>query len=230
MASKKLFQLIDLDRTLFDTSLYVKLICDVVDEYEAGLGAEIDRKFEEAYHKEETFFALEYIRERLGKESYEHMLEAAVSKAGTEGLLLPGAKDRLAFAKTLAGNDDGYSHGLLTYSENPADQLKKAQLVGLDHIPMYVGDSPDKAQLIASWRTADGRYQLPVEFGGAVVDKLTLEDDKLRAFVGLPENVKGVWLTHYEDAVERMNEANVKHVTIAKDLYESMQALSSEAV
>lgn len=226
MGSRELFQLIDLDRTLFDTSLYVKLICDVVDEYEPGLGDEIDRRFEESYHKEETFFALEYIRERLGKERYEQMLEVAVARAGTEGLLLAGAKDRLAFAKTLAGDEQGY--GLLTYSENPADQLKKVQLVGLDHLPMYVGDTPDKARLIASWRTTDGKYQLPKEFGNQLVDRLTLEDDKLRAFVGLPENVKGIWLTTYDDAVERMRAANVKNVTIAKDLYESMQALSSE--
>lgn len=53
-----LFQLIDFDRVLFDTSKFVKLLTDDINVLYPGLGTELDERFEEAYKTEETFLFL----------------------------------------------------------------------------------------------------------------------------------------------------------------------------
>lgn len=223
-----IFQLIDLDRTLFDTTLFVKMICDQVDVFQPGLGAEIDVRFEEAYRQENTFFALAYIREKLGEEQYNAFVDAVMRQNSAETFLLPGVRERLEFAQQLseasgAGENSGF--GLFTYSQYPEDQYLKTRLTGLDTLPMYIGNTADKTERIKSWQTSEGKFQLPNEFGGVVVDVVTLEDDKLRAFENLPKNAYGFWLTHYEDAEERLKAAGYRNVTIVRDLHESIAAL-----
>lgn len=226
MESKKVFQLIDLDRTLFDTSLFVKAICDSVDVYQPGLGAEIDKQFEESYRLEQSFFALEFIRRQLGRVSYDAFVEDAVHRIDAKSLLLPGAKERLELAESLSDLNPGY--GLLTYSFYPEDQQLKVRLAGLEHIPMYIADTPDKAELIATWQLEDGTFKLPEAFGGQVVDELTLEDDKLRAFTGLPQGVTGFWLTGYDDAEQRLAQSGTQNVNIIRSLRDSVALLSSQ--
>lgn len=216
---RDLFQLIDLDRTIFSTSLFIKKICDIVDEYMPGLGNEIDKQFKDAYKREETFFALEYIRQTLGRDQYEAMVDAAMKRIDKNELLLPGAKERLALAETLSDKSPGY--GILTYSLYPEDQYLKVKLAGLEHIAMYIIDSPNKAELLATWQTDDGKFQLPEAFGGGVVDELTLEDDKLRAFFNLPEKVTGVWLTQYDDADQRIAALGLKNLIAVSHLDDS---------
>lgn len=225
-----LFQLIDLDRTLFNTSLFVKMVCNQVDTFQPGLGADIDARFEEAYKQEKTFFALAYIREKLGDERYSAFVEAVLRNNTAETFLLPGAQERLAFAQQfsqVSSSVEGWGFGLFTYSQYPEDQYLKTRLTGLDRLPMYIGATADKTDIIRSWQTAEGTFQLPPELGGAIVNVVTLEDDKLRAFKDLPDNAYGFWLTQYEDADERLKASGYRNVTIVHDLYESMAALKS---
>lgn len=226
MESRDVFQLIDLDRTIFNTSLFVEKICEIVDEHQPGLGSAIDMLFEEAYKREETFFALEYIRQTLGRERYIEFEEEAMSRINKDELLLPGTKNRLMLAETLSDRTPGY--GILTYSLYPEDQHLKVKLAGLQHIPMYISNTPNKAELLTAWRTEDGRFQLPEEFGSETVEKLTLEDDKLRAFLQLPENVTGVWLTSHEDAVQRIATHGLKNLIAVKHLDESSEYLRNK--
>ena len=226
MSNKRVFQLIDLDRTLFDTSRFIRLISDVVNQREPGLGNEIDARFEAMYQKEETFFVLEFLRQKLGKPRYDALVRDALRDIDVSSLLLPGVQERLAFAETLSETTPGY--GILTYTLYPEDQALKVELVGLDHIPMYIGDTPDKAELISSWQNDDGTFQLPEEFGGQIVDELTFEDDKLRAFIGLPEHTHGVWITHYDDADERLAATGLTNVAAARGMEQSIELLKTK--
>lgn len=188
MTKPSVFQLIDLDRTLFDTSKFAKALTDEVNEIQPGLGTELDRRFEEAYAKEETFFLLRYLREAGGNEWFEALVERIITKYGADVFMMPGMVERLAFADTLGG------WGILTYGD-AIDQEMKQRIIGLEKAPMCIVDTPDKSAVVASWKLPDGRFQLPEIFGGGIVDTITLEDDKRRAFMALPDGALGVWVT-----------------------------------
>lgn len=188
----RLFQLIDLDRTLFDTARFVKAIIDEIEEIEPGFGAHLSEQFEQSYKNEETFFLLRYLRQEKGDDWFASVVRSAMEKHGKEAFILPGVAERLRFAEHLTTYRPAW--GILTYGDE-IDQRMKAALIGLDHIPMYLVDTPDKSQVIRSWLLTDGTFHLPSVFGGEIVDALTLEDDKLRAFNDLPPSVCGIWLS-----------------------------------
>lgn len=200
---RRLFQLIDLDRTLFDTPRFAKAITDEINRMHPGIGTELNNRYEAAYKKEETFFLLRYLREEHGDAWFEALAERAVEKIGAATLLLAGVKERLSIADSIT--DYRPSWGILTYGD-AVDQHMKARIVGLDGAPMLLTTSPDKSELISSWQTPDGTFQLPPEYGGGIVDALTFEDDKLRAFKGLPKGVTGFWITQDVHATERLSE------------------------
>lgn len=195
MARPRLFQLIDFDRTLFDTEKFAAAIAAMVDEVEPGLGVQLDAQFEAAYKKEETFFMLRFLRERFGDKRFEQFVRDAVEKVGAEKLMLPGARERLALAEQLTELRPAY--GIISYGD-PKDQLLKLTIAGLQDAPLLITETPDKGPVIASWQQADGTFVLPAAFGEQVADELTFEDDKLRAFDGLPGNTLGIWI-HKED-------------------------------
>ena len=47
--SRNLFQLIDLDRTIFDTERFAKALTDEIEASEPGVGADLEARFEAAY-------------------------------------------------------------------------------------------------------------------------------------------------------------------------------------
>jgi len=188
----RIFQLIDLDRTLFDTSRFVKAITDEIDKTEPGVGTKLDELFEAAYTSDETFFLLRHLREERGDVEFEHLVARAVQKVGADSLLLKGASARLARVDTVSSYQPAW--GILTYGDD-IDQRMKARLIGMQDAPLLVAQTPDKSELIRSWQMPDGTFQLPQVFGGGVVDCITLEDDKLRAFNGLPKGAFGFWIT-----------------------------------
>jgi len=219
-----IFQLIDLDRTLFNTSRFAEVVNNIVDRWEPGLGKEIGERFEATYKSEVTFFVLEFIRERFGPEKYAELTKEVAKHFQPEELYLPGAKERITRAEELTSFRPAY--GILTMAQSPADQHMKLGLIGLEDVPVLITDTPDKAAVIRSWMTPEGKFQLPFEFGGELVDELTFEDDKIRAFIGLPEHVTGVWITSREDAAERLEETGLQNVHIANDLLESYDLLA----
>ncbi len=206
---RNLFQLIDLDRTLFDTASFAKAITNEIEDIETGLGAELEIQYEAAYAREETFFLLRYLRETRGDEWFETLVDRVVAKMGSASLALAAAEERLAFADTITSYTPSW--GILTYGDE-IDQRMKTKIIGLQNAPMILSPTPDKADLIRSWQNPDGTFQLPEEFGGGVVNELTLEDDKLRAFRGLPRNVQGFWIASDEHAAVRLAEAKQSDV------------------
>jgi len=185
------FQLIDLDRTLFDTSKFARALTDEINLTEPGLGTELDDRFEEAYKKEQTFFLMRHLRHQKGDEWFENLVSRVVGKYGGEAFLLPGARERLAFAETVSSLSPAW--GILTYGDK-VDQLLKMRIVGLGDALVYITNTPNKGEVLHTWKTDKGTFQLPSSYGGEVVDALILEDDKLRAFHNLPEGVTGLWL------------------------------------
>lgn len=209
MTKPRRFQLIDLDRTIFDTSRFAKAITDEIDKIEPGVGVEFDRKFEEAYEKKTTFFLLRYLRETRGDTWFEQTVERVVSQMGANSLYLAGVSERLARVDEYSSLRPSW--GIITYGDD-IDQRLKAQLIGLDTVPFFLADVVEKGYIAASWQQPDGTFRLPEVFGGGIADEVTLEDDKLIAFAGLPEHAYGFWVTPLEadeaqaaidDAVQR---------------------------
>jgi len=208
------FQLIDLDRTLFDTSKFAKALTDELNKVHPGLGTQLDEQFEKAYAREETFFLLRYLRQEMGNQQFEALVDEVVAKQPEKGAAfkLPGFHARLELADTLSSRTPGW--GILTYGD-PIDQLMKMKLVGLEGAPMYCTPSPNKGETIAQWQQEDGRFHLPDEYGGGIVDTLTFEDDKYRAFLELPKGVFGIWLTRDPQATERLGELDGTVISVA---------------
>ncbi len=216
MTKPKVFQLIDLDRTLFDTSKFVKALTDNLDTAHPEVGRELDRRFETAYKNDETFFLLRYLRKEHGDQWFNELVQKVIAKHGAAAFAMPGVSERIVLADMLGG------WGILTYGDT-IDQELKCRIIGLEHAPMYVLDTPDKSAVIAKWKLPDGRFQLPKVFGGEVADIVTLEDDKHRAFTDLPDNTVGVWITPPQSpiAFERVHGAMFS----ARDLSESTELL-----
>lgn len=188
----RIFQLIDLDRTLFDTSLFVKAITDEINKTEPGVGTKLDELFEAAYTSDETFFLLRHLRQEHGDAAFEALVARVVEVLGADALILDGVTARLAEVDELSSYQPAW--GILTYGDD-IDQRMKTRLIGMQDAPLLVAQTPDKSELIRSWQMPDGTFQLPQVFGGGVVDCVTLEDDKLRAFNGLPKGAFGFWIT-----------------------------------
>lgn len=209
---RRVFQLIDLDRTIFDTARFAIALTEEIEATEPGVGAELEARFEAAYANEETFFMLRFLRESRGDAWFEALVQRVVSVIGGESLLLPGVKERLELADELS--DVRPSWGVLTYGDE-VDQLMKLRLIGLEGAAVVVSHTPDKGELLKSWQQADGTFILPQAFGGGSVECLTLEDDKLRAFHNLPAGVRGFWVMAGSYAPERLEAAQKDGVSDA---------------
>lgn len=185
------FHILDLDRTLLDTAKLAHYLKEIIARRDVKLSQDIDNELTKYSHEKKSFFIFEYIAERIGHEKLDSYIHELNYTAPASELLLPGACERIAYAKS----QPGWSVGILTYG-SPRDQKVKLKLAGLQMERCLITDNPKKGSLIASWKLANGTYKLPIEFGGHTVDALTLDDDKLIAFSDLPEDVLGQWVTH----------------------------------
>lgn len=222
MKPKRIFQLIDLDRTLFDTSRFAKLITDEVNKLHPGLGTELDKRFEDAYKNEETFFLLRSLRHEMGDENFEQLVMDVVEREGKDIFLLPGAKERLLLADQLS--DDEPTWAIFTYGDE-IDQRMKLHIIGLENAPLILTNTPDKGVLIRSWLNEDGTFTLPEAFGSKIVDIITFEDDKLRAFTDLPSQAQGIWITS-DPAADARNQTTGENVQVAPSLFHSLELVT----
>lgn len=191
MTGCKTFQLIDLDRTLFNTAAFIRAITREVNKMYPGLGAKLDAKVEEAYAREETFFLLRHLRHEQGDAAFESLVRRVIEVNGAEAFILPCAQERIALANSLKAK--GCNWGILTYGDK-TDQRMKLRIMNLEDAPVYFTRTPNKSEVVQTWQTHDGAFRLPAAFGGGYVDRLILEDDKLRAFTQLPKGVQGIWI------------------------------------
>lgn len=220
-----IFQLIDYDRTMFDTSRFIREVTARVNRFREGMGDAIDARFEQTYKSEQTFFIMQFIRDELGAEVLDELVQEVLADNPGDRFLLPGVEQRLDVAAQLSTIQPSW--GILTYGHE-VDQLLKLKIGGFSDAPVFISDTPDKSELIRSWLQPDGSFALPAEFGGATAEKLSFEDDKIRAFHNLPDNVFGVWITSFDDAQERIHEAGLGGKLVpAVGLVESTEYLNS---
>jgi hypothetical protein len=189
--NQTVFQILDLDRTLLDTAKLGHYLKEIIARHNPQLVKDINGEMIKHLEQHSSFFIFEYISEQIGQEKLNEYIGELNYIAPASELLLPGATERIAFAK----HQPGWSVGILTYGSK-RDQMIKLKLAGLQLERSIITDTPIKGEILASWKRPDGKFQLPIEFGGHVVDKLTLDDDKIIAFHGLPDDVLGQWVTH----------------------------------
>lgn len=223
MNNKTLFQVIDFDRTIFDTSKFALLVTAELETVRPGMGKALDEQFEIAYKNRETFFVFRYIREEIGAEALELLVTTVVDRVGIDALLMPGARERLAFAEQIGTQQPAW--GILTYGDAD-DQYMKLRIAGFKDVPTILLETPDKSEIIATWKNEDGTFTLPAEFGGHTVDVVSLEDDKLRAFTNIVEGTTGVWMKNELNELAE-GEAIPRGVHPVTDMYESIEYLKS---
>jgi len=189
-ANSTVFHILDLDRTLLDTSKLAHHLKEIIARRDPELAHDINIEIMKHIKEGTSFFIFEYIAEQIHQEQFERYINELNYISPASELLLPGATERIAFAKS----QPGWSMGILTYGA-PRDQKIKLKLTGLQMERHIITDTPKKGAIIASWKLPNGKYKLPIEFGGHTVDKLTFDDDKFIAFKDLPEDVLGQWVT-----------------------------------
>lgn len=223
MKPNNIFQLIDFDRVLFDTPRFVRALTDEIDTVQPGYGSALYQRFQQAYTREETFFIMQHLRRERGDAWFEDIATRVVRRFGGAYFLLPGVHERLTASNTLSMARPSW--GILTYG-HVVDQAMKLAIVGLDEAAVHYTDTPDKGYVIAEWQQPDGRFRLPDSLGGGFVDSVTLEDDKLRAFQGLPSKALGIWITQDNNASQRLGEVAFSNVKAAQNLAESIEILT----
>ncbi len=183
---RRVFHAIDLDRTLLDTPRLTTDVINIVEAYDSALASEMRTDEVDAQIRGESPPIYSRIAARFGEKGL-HEIMASVKFR--DELLLPGARERLAYTRSR----QGWSGGIMTYGDETV-QNWKLSLLGLEHEAHLVVDTRRKGALIASWALAEGGIQLPDAFGGVVVDTVVLDDDRAVAFEGLPDFCYGNWV------------------------------------
>lgn len=222
MTNKRVFQALDFDRTIFRTRTMQQKLIDALALYRPGLEKEIEKESIAHGARGESFFIFQYLRERLGTVDFPDFMTQFRASTPVDALVKDGAHERLAYAFS----QPGWSGGIMTYGA-PEDQRMKLDMLDMAKYPHYITSTPDKGAIIASWLQPDGTFLLPDEYGGGVVDVVTLDDDKLRAFQGLPKQAYGMWLTKDAEALTQVPQELQDRVVPVKDLFESIDHLKN---
>ena len=188
--NRKVFQILDLDRTLLNTSTLAHQLKEMVAKNDSQLAKSINDEIMRHQKERTSFFIFEYIAQKIGEEKFHTFIEELHKAAPSMELLLPGAKERINYAKS----QPGWGMGIMTYGSK-RDQMIKLKLIGLQFEHLLITENPHKGKIISSWQLEDGTFKLPIDFGGHVVDVVTLDDDKLIAFEYLPQGAYGQWIT-----------------------------------
>lgn len=222
MAKKlRVFQAIDLDRTLFDTRKLEEVSYALVARMHPHVAERASKESAEHIAAGVSFFIFRFLREHLTKQEYDDYIAELKRTTKFGDFCLKGVAERVAFATS----QPGWAAGVLTYGLYE-DQYLKMELCGIAGVlPMLNTDTPDKGQVIATWQQPDGTFALPEELGGGTTDIVTLEDDKPEAFVHLPSNSYGVLVVGKSVTTGRGIPEYAQPVKVADTLYDSMDYL-----
>lgn len=208
------FYLVDLDRTLFNTSLQIDQTIELVRRDDERLADELATAMKDMTFFGATYTTYDFLVERLGKARAVELDAQFLQSSGHIDYWLPGATEILKYIHRKGANTSG---GILTYGIEPRQRLK-VQALGLYDYPVYVTDDRRKGLLIASW-WRDGRFRLPKEYGAVTADEIVFIDDHPGSFEGLPDHVRGYWVSDY--AIESAESEGLRPGVIqAKSLYD----------
>jgi len=201
------FFILDLDRTIFDTIKATEVMENVVARHNPEMATRLAQKFEESSRIGESFSARDFIVESVGELEMQTIEITYKEVAGSLDLLLPGARELVAYIKSLPGA----RFGILTYG-SPLGQAMKIEAGGLADVPFLVTQETFKGSQVAAWRQNDGSYQLPDELGGGVAASIVFVDDKPFSFKGLPVDCRGYLVKSVYDAGIEMIPSSVQVV------------------
>lgn len=188
--NSKVFQILDLDRTLLNTSKLARHLKEIIAKDDTALAQDIHDEIARHFKDKTSFFIFNYIAKRVGDARFRDYIRQLHAIAPASELFLPGAAERIAFAKSRPG----WGMGIMTYGSK-RDQMIKLKLLGLQMEHLLITNRPNKGEMIAEWQQPDGTFKLPIEFGGHVVDIVTLDDDKHVAFEHFPKGAYGQWIS-----------------------------------
>ena len=195
----------------------------VIARHDESLAKRISEELIRNAKQQKSFFIFEYIAEQIGHDQLNVYVNELNYITPSSEILLPGAAERIAFAKS----QPGWSVGILTYGAK-RDQMIKLKLAGLQLERHLITDVTKKGELLASWKLPNGKYQLPIEFGGHTVDKLTLDDDKLISFEGIPDDVLGQWVTRASVGGSTELQKLTSNIKVVRSLEESIRYLKTK--
>ena len=189
------FYVLDLDRTIFDTIKSTELMEGVIALHDAELSAALTQKFEEYSQLGESFSMRDFIVEQVGEDEASKIETAFEENAQTKDLLLPGARELMAYIRSLPNA----ALGILTYG-SVLGQTMKITAGGLSDVPFLVTAETFKGAQIATWRGDDDLYHLPDELCGYTAKSIVFVDDKPFSFKGLPIDCRGYLVKSVYDA------------------------------
>ena len=219
--SRRVFQAIDLDRTLFNTRKLEEVSYALIATLHPRIAKHALQESARNIKAGTSFFIFRFLREHLTKQEYSNYITELKEATQPEDFRLEGAVERIVFAKS----KPEWSAGIVTYGL-PEDQLLKVELAGfVDELPMLSTNTPDKGRVIGAWQQSDGRFLLPQELGGGYVEWVTLDDDKPEAFVHLPAQCYGVLVTGKSVTVSKGIPEYTQPVAVVETLHDSITYL-----
>ncbi len=180
------FFVVDFDRTLCDTSFVVRQLELFLDGVMPHVATALRQERAEVERSGGSYDVIATLKFHV--EDTRRLLDDFIETyADTEAYLLPNAR---ALLDALQAE----RYGIMTYGGREWQQYK-LRLARLDKSPSLIISEKGKGVRIASWHEGGG-YRLPEEFGGGVVDRIILIDDKASEFSGLPQDgsAQGYWV------------------------------------
>lgn len=187
------FYIVDFDRTLVDADKLLEVFIEIAHRYFDIPREQIEKANEDIKARGDSFDTAGYVREHLYEQDrgdeWKSLKKAYIQECQALNMLLPGAAELIQW---LESHDKQY--GILTYG-NPMWQGLKITAAGFEQTNHIVMVHKEKGRLIGSWQDESNTFRLPEAFGGGLVDRIIMIDDKAISFgefPGLPS--KGYWV------------------------------------
>lgn len=176
--------LLDLDRTLSN----VDIVMEAVEHVCLDIGLDYNKVAKQqlvAESKGHSFSAVTSIRS-LWPDRVEEFFDR-FKKINHINSIYPDAEKFIQLLKKTQSKFLVITYGDTIWQE------AKLHLVGLWEEPFIICDIPEKSVLLSQYLT-NGVYMLPTSSGLICSQKVTLVDDKLVAFNGMPPRSKGIYI------------------------------------
>lgn len=220
------FYIVDFDRTLADSDKLLQVFVEITNQYIRLPLERIQKIDADVKAKGDSFDTASYVRDRLAEQDaldlWERLEKQFIHESRALNMLLPGANELLAHL-----NRQHMAHGILTYG-NPLWQHLKLTASGFNHVHRIVTTDKHKGRLISSWQQPDGMFHLPPEFGGRIVGRIVLIDDKAASFEGFPpEPSHGYQPLDYTTALPAQLGDVPRNITHVTSLHQVIDMLDS---
>lgn len=177
------FYVLDFDRTLADSDKLLEVFISVTNQYIDLPLEQVEKIDADVKSKGDSFDTATYVRDQLASQDasdqWKKLEKQFIHESRSLNMLMPGAAELLSFL-----DSRGDKYGVLTYG-NPLWQHLKLAASGFNHVRRIVTTDKYKGMFIMSWQQ-ESQFHLPLEFGGGIVDRVVLVDDKAMSFVGFP--------------------------------------------